>query len=256
MNYTLRAVFGDLNYISWSFFVTRLFLVTFLACSYSLTAFAQDSRLVGDWSLSNSPVALPSSATLTISSTGAAYTAALSNDLVLSAPFSCTASAGTILVDLTPLGGESYSALYSTIIPGTCLATPFTSLDVTITFADNGDSFASCGTSGETCLNWTRVGTVVAPIGNTTVPPQVNAVGGVKSISVSFQAVSGAYAYRVSIKGPVTLARTVKRGYFTKFTALAKGSYKVSYLAYFKDAKGKTASTKSSIAVKVGVKAK
>lgn len=227
-------------------------LVFFGNIAATQDASAQDDRLVGNWVLNNSPVPLPLNTVLTIEKNPDRFDAYLAFPIALPAPFSCKVPAGQNLIQLFPLAEPNYNAKFFSFEPGTCAKVEFQTSLLALAIDANGNTFTACDASA-LCLNWQRQGTAPGAISKLTVPPILSPVGGKASISTAFLALTGATGYRVSIKGPVSLARTVKKGLFTKFANLPKGNYKVSYVGFFKDTSGKVQSTKSSVVVKVKV---
>jgi hypothetical protein len=221
---------------------------------FPLSLHAQDNRILGTWTLQNSPISQLSGSTLTITKENVEestiYNAAFSFPGTLPAPINCKVPAGTSLLQFTLVDGDTYAASYFTFSPGICETQLLLNQSVTITFDSSGNNFSAC--AGAACVKFLRQGTPRGPISLTTVPPNLIPVGSKGSISAAFLPVEGAYAYRVTIKGPLTLARTIKKGLFTKFVNLPSGSYKVSYVGFFKE-DGKILTTKASLSTKAKV---
>lgn len=231
--------------------IIALFSVLF-AVALASAAYAQDDRLVGNWTVVNAPIAIPSSAQLAITKTTSGYSGSPVQTLQIPAPINCEAKAGDQLLDLAPKSQSLYTLSVFFYTPGDCTLQPLIAFDLAITFSPDGKSFIACK-DDNACSVWTRVTKDSGSISSKTVPVPPSAVGGKKSISVSWNTTPGAYAYRVVIKGPIALGRTVKKGLFTKFTNLPAGNYKVYISGFFKDSANKVQSTKSSPAAKVKV---
>lgn len=212
-----------------------------------------DPRLLGDWKPINAPFQVPEGSSLTITQAGSVFAAHPTTAFTVPLPTNCAVTPEQRLAAFTPLTKARFQLDFWAPQSGSCALVQQDSLQVELTFIEDGSSFIACQSNAR-CTSWLRIGKAPDPISTKTVPTTPIVAATKATVAVAWETLVGVTSYTIKLQGPVLLTKTVKRGNAVKFTKVPNGTYRVTLTGSFKDKKGVVRKTRATKAVKVTVK--